>query len=208
MHAPMYSLWVGGRLSYMGFANSFFINNRNEYETTGNFVKSGPALEIDVGARISRRYVPYVALDYAVVRSGNRFEGDDASASSTFLGLGFRASLGNVDNVAFLSDLSIGMRTVTLKNQGETFKMTALEIFRLGLGAEIRLSTLFVLSPMAYLSSSNMTDSSGSVPFSAAGSEDGLRRPSFRNGRNISSGETGYLVLGIGCGAHFDFFGK
>jgi hypothetical protein len=84
--------------------------------------------------------------------------------------------------------------------------MSGLEIFRLGLGAEIRISTLFVISPMAQLSGGTMTDTSGSVTY-APNQGDGLTHPTYQNGQVINA-QRGYLILGLGCGAHFDFFGK
>jgi hypothetical protein len=84
--------------------------------------------------------------------------------------------------------------------------MQAYELFRLGLGAEIRFSTLFTISPMAWISGGTMSDTSGNVPF-APGQGDGLTQPTYTNGQSIND-ERAYLVMGVGCGAHFDFFGK
>ena len=38
-------------------------------ETTGNFVGNGLALELDVGARIERRYIPYLAVELGLRRA-------------------------------------------------------------------------------------------------------------------------------------------
>lgn len=206
-HAPKFSLWVGGRLGIIGYGGNFYDNQASNPETTGNFVRNGLSLEVDVGARLGKRYIPYVALELAGMPAGHRFEGADAKASTSFLGAGFRYLGGDVDSVAFASDLSFGIRTVQVTSGGETYKMSSLEILRLGLGAEIRISTLFTLSPMFTLSGGSMTDTDGTVAFSQAGSGDGITRPTYANGAQINR-QRGYTVVGLGCGGHFDFFGK
>jgi len=211
VHAPRYSLYAGASLRYIGFGGYFYENEFGQAETTGNFVQNGPAIELNVGARLGKRYIPYLLWEHGFMKQGHRFEGTDASASSDLLGIGFRYIAGDVDRAAFLSELSIGIRTITVKNGGETYKMSTWELFRLGLGAEIRLSKLFTISPMGHISSGVMNDSDGNITFSQQGSQDhtsdATRHPTFVNGQNIQSGR-GYVVVGIGCGAHFDFFGK
>ncbi len=205
-HAPKFSLWTGARLGIIGFGNSFFDNEQGQPETTGNFVRNGLAAEIDVGARLGKRYTPYVFLEHGFMGKGHRFEGTTATASSDLYGIGFRYTAGDVDSAGFLSELSVGVRTITVSNGSETYKMSGLEIFRLGLGAEIRISTLFVISPMAQLSGGTMTDTKGSITY-APNQGDALTHPTFQNDQQIIA-QRGYLILGLGCGAHFDFFGK
>jgi hypothetical protein len=126
----------------------------------------------------------------------------NATATSDFVGLGFRYVAGDVSRVGFASDLSFGLRTVTIRQGGSEFTMRSTELFRLGLGAEIRLSTLFTLSPMFTLSGGVMTDTKGSVTF-----RDGQTTPFDPNGETIRF-QRGYVVVGLGCGAHFDLFGR
>ncbi len=206
-HAPKFSLWVGARLGVIGFGGYFYQNNLGEGETTGNFVKTGMSFEADIGARLGRRYIPYLFLEHGFMGAGHRFDGSNATASTDFLGLGFRYVGGDVDSAGFLTDLAIGIRTVTISNGNDTFKMSALEIFRLGLGAEIRITTLFTLSPLAWISGGVMSDTNGQVTYGPGGQGDGLMHPDYQNGQNIDN-QRGYLAVGIGCGAHFDVFGK
>ncbi|WP_394845574.1 hypothetical protein LZC95_52160 [Pendulispora brunnea] len=219
VHAPNYSFYAGASLRALGFGGYFYTNELGREETTGNFLGPGPAVEVDLGARLGKHYIPFLFWEHGFMRQGHRFDGTDATSSSDLIGLGFRYAAGNVDRASFLSELSIGLRTVTVKNGNETFKMSTWELFRLGLGAEIRFSKLFTISPMAHISSGAMNDSDGSVTFSADGSRDyaaaaasdpNIRapfHPTFVNGQNIQSGRS-YVVVGIGCGAHFDIFGK
>ena len=51
------------------------------------------------------------------------------------------------------------------------------------------------------------TDTSGNVRFGGDGSMDGLTGPTFADGKNLRDNR-GYYVLSIGCGGHFDLFGK
>ncbi|WP_394825072.1 hypothetical protein [Pendulispora albinea] len=207
VHAPRYALYVGASLRYLGFGGNFYRNQNRELETSGNFVRSGPGLELNVGARLGRKYIPFLFWEHGFMRQGHRFEGSDATSSSDLVGLGFRYIAGDVDRAGFLSELSIGIRTITVKKGGETYKMSGWEIFRLGLGAEIRLSKLFTISPMGHISSGVLNDTDGDITFSAEGSRDGLTHPTSIHGRGIQDGKA-YVVVSIGCGAHFDLFGK
>jgi hypothetical protein len=207
-HAPKFSLWAGTRLSYMGFGFSWYRNPDGKSETTGNLVGNGVAPEFDLGARISHRYIPYVFLEHGFLAAGHRFDGDsDASASTDFYGIGFRFLSGDVDSVSFCSDIAIGQRVVTVRNGSGTYSMKGLEIFRLGLGAEIRLATLFTIEPMLGVSGGSLNDSSGSITFSQQGQGDGLSRPPYQSGETIDQSRP-YVMLSLGVGVHFDVFGK
>ena len=206
-HAPKFSLWVGPRLSYMGFGFSWYRYAEGNSETTGNLVGNGVAPEIDLGARISHRYIPYLFIEHGFLAAGHRFDGlSDTSASTDFYGIGFRFLSGDVDSVSFCSDISIGKRVITVRNGNETYSMSGLEIFRLGLGAEIRLATLFTIEPLLSISGGSLNDTSGSVTF-APNQGDGIPHPRYENGKTIDDSKP-YVMLSLGVGAHFDVFGK
>jgi len=201
-HAPKFSLWVGPRLSYMGFGFNWYRNADGTNETTGNLVGNGVAPELDFGARISHRYMPYVFIERGFMLAGHRFDGDSgASASTDFYGIGFRFLSGDVDSVAFLSDIAIGKRVITLKNGSGTYEMSGLEIFRLGLGAEIRAATLFTIEPVLSISGGSLNDTEGSITFA-----DGTTPP-YQRGKTIDDSRP-YVMLSLGVGVHFDIFGK
>ncbi|MDF2691916.1 MAG: hypothetical protein K0S65_299 [Labilithrix sp.] len=208
-HAPKYSLWTGARLSYVGFGFSFYDNENGRPETTGNFLGNGVAPQIDVGARISYRYVPYVYWEHGFMGQGHRFAGSEAKSSTDFYGIGFRYVSGDVDSVAFLTDLSIGKRVLTVSNGSQSYSMSGIEFFRLGLGAEIRVATLFALTPLFSISSGSFNDSEGDIAYSCAPSAcaDGILGPTYKNGSVIESSRA-YVVLSLGLGIHFDIFGK
>lgn len=206
-HAPKYSLWVGPRLGYTGFGFSFFVNRSGRSETTGNFVGNGPFGQLDIGARISHRYVPYLFWEHDFLPAGHRFEGASASATSDFYGIGFRMISGDVHSVGFLTDLSIGQRKVSVTNNDQTYTMSGLEIFKLGLGAEIRVSTLFAITPLFSISGGSLNDTKGNVLYSPQATGDGITEPSFKNGETIENTRP-YVVLSLGVGVHFDVFGE
>ena len=204
-HAPKFSLWVGPRLAYQGFGFSFYRNDDNQRtsETTGNLIGNGVSTQIDVGARISHRYIPYIFYNHGFMRAGHRFDGaNDASSSTDFYGVGFRFLSGDVDSVAFLSDISIGRRVITLKNGSEKYEMSGFEFFNLALGAEIRIMTLLTIEPTVSISGGSLNDTKGSVTFA-----DGIRQPRYQNGAVIDESRP-YILLGAGVGGHFDVFGK
>jgi hypothetical protein len=207
VHAPSTALWVGGRLGLLGFGNSFYENDRNQPETSGNFVKNGVGLEVDVGVRLKKRWVPYLGLELGLMEAGHRFDGEGARAGTSFLGVGFRYVVGDVDTAGIVGDLSFGFRTLTIRKGDERYEMTAVEILRLALGAEIRISTRFTLSPMIQLSGGRMSDTDGHITY-APGQSDGLTGPRYQSTAIPDGARQTYLVFGLGCGAHFDLFGR
>ena len=84
--------------------------------------------------------------------------------------------------------------------------MSGLEYFRLGLGAEIRVTTLVTIEPVANISGGSLNDTSGSVTF-APNQGDGITKPPFNSGKTLDDSRP-YILLGIGVGVHFDVFGK
>lgn len=207
-HAPKFSLWTGARLSFVGFGFSFYDNENGRPETTGNYLGNGIAPQIDVGARLGYRYIPYVYWEHGFMGKGHRFAGTSSSSTTDFYGIGFRYVSGDVDSVGFLTDLSIGRRVVSVSSGGQTYSMSGLEFFRLGLGAEIRVATLFALAPLLSISSGALNDTEGDVTFAckpACG--DGLTNPTYKNGQVIETSRA-YVVLSLGLGIHFDVFGK
>lgn len=198
-HAPEWALWTGLRLGFITFANSFYGGSRPD--TTGNWVHGGGTGEVDVGARLAKRHVPYLFYEQGIGPPGRRLDGTGAIVTTRFFGLGLRYVALDPDTVGFLVDVSIGWRTLAVYQGGQSAEMSGLETFRLGLGMEIRLSTRMTISPLAYLSGGVMSTTSGSVTFN-----DGATPP-FSNGQGITV-QRGYLVFGLGVGAHFDLIGK
>lgn len=207
VHAPRYSLWVGARAGLLSFSNAFYTNADGHAETAGNYARPGLSLEADVGARLAKRFLPYIFLEHGFLGQGHRFEGSNASTQSNLYGVGFRYTAFDVDSIGLLADLSFGFRSITVSNASESYTMRGVEIFRFGLGAEFRVSTLFVLSPLISVSTGVMSDTDGSIHFSKNGSQDGTTTPTYQNGQSINQ-QNGYLMVNLGVGGHFDLLGK
>jgi hypothetical protein len=214
-HAPRYSLWLGSRVGVLGFGGGFYgvaaiMNGGSPLsvtEWTTDIATPGPTLQADVGARLGRRFIPFAFYERAFLSPGSQFAGlTGASAYSDLFGLGLRFLAGDPDVAAFLTEFSIGERTVGVTANGQTYRMSGFEYFKLGLGAEIRLSSRLVLSPLASLSTGALTSTSGSVTFSTPG-PDGATHPPYENGASIQD-QRGYVMLSLTCGAHFDLLGK
>ncbi len=207
-HAPKYALWTGARLSALTYGGSFYEyqipGTRSQLETTGNIVRPGIAVEVDVGVRLGKRYVPYAFLEHGFMQAGRLFEGTSTRISSDYLGVGFRTTFGDPNEVAFVTDLALGVRRLHASNDTQAWSISALELFRFGLGAEIRVSNAFTLSPMFTVSTGSMSNTSGSISY-APGSV--IAGPVYQNGESVASSRV-YIVAGVGCGAHFDLFGK
>jgi hypothetical protein len=211
-HAPPFSLWLGARLGLLVYAGGLYVNDQatGSEETTGNFVQPGLGVEIDVGARLAQRYTPYLALEYGFVGTGHRFEGSTASTSAhtSFIGGGFRYLSGNPDTISFSSEISFGVREFDVSSGSSTYSLSGIEIFRLGLGPEIRVNNLVTISPMLSFSWGAMHDTSGTVAF-APNQGDGQQSPPFSGSGNIPGwAQATYYAIFIGCGAYADLFGK
>lgn len=205
-HAPEFSLWAGPRVSFTGFGFTWYRFADGSNETTGDLVRNGVGTELDLGVRVARRFIPYVFYEHSFLGAGRRFDGDDsASASSDYYGLGFRFLSGDVDFLSFCTDLSIGKRVVSVRNGTGTFSMSGLEVFRLGLGAEVRPSTRFTVEPMFAISGGTLDDTSGSITWADRG--DGKVSPPYQHGDPLASSRP-YVMFSFGLGAHVDLFGQ
>ena len=201
-HCPKYSLYAGPRLGFLFYGLGFWGNPQTDVtQGTGGIVGNGLAAQVDVGARISYHYIPYVFYEHGFMGKGSRFEGVSASATHRFYGIGIRQVTGDVDSVGFLTDISFGLRTLTLSRENESYTMQSLALLNIGLGAEIRLTTLISISPLLRASFGSMNDTSGTVKF-ADGTE-----PDFNRGQSIGNGRF-YAAISLGIGGHFDIFGK
>jgi hypothetical protein len=211
--APKYSLWLGGSLGLLAYGGGLYNyvlpppnDNTAAEETMGNFVQPGVAAQVDVGARLGYRYIPYVTFERGFMDAGRRFDGTSTSAATYFAGLGFRYLAGDVQTVSFAGDISIGVRELELSNSPQKWRVWAVEYIRLGFGVDIRLSRHVTLTPMLTLSGGTFTDTSGDIVF-APNQADGLTGPAY-SGRIPGAWRQSYSVVVLGCSAHVDLFGK
>jgi hypothetical protein len=206
--APEYSLWLGGRLGLLTYGGGFYRDPPNHaIETTGNFVRPGVGLEVDIGARLASRYIPYLALEFGLMGPGHRFDQTTAQATTYFYGAGLRYVAGDVNRIGFAGDLSVGYRRVQITNGPSTWAAGGVEIFRLGLGVDLRVQRRITISPVATLSGGTLTDTRGDVAF-GPNQGDGRTGPPFTGGASIpSNSQAGYYTVSFGCGIHADLLG-
>ncbi len=206
---PEYALWLGGRLGALAYGGGLYRDSPGgSVETTGNFVRPGVALEVDVGARLASRFIPYLALELGLMGPGHRFDQSGTSAGTFFYGVGLRYVAGDVNRIGFVGDLSAGFRRIQVSSGTSTWSASGLEIFRLGLGVDLRVHRRITISPMATLSGGALSDTHGDVSF-APHQGDGQTGPAFANGSSIpSNSQAGYYAITVGCGIHADLLGR
>jgi hypothetical protein len=206
--APRYSLWLGGGVGLLAYGGGLYLDNPSTQaqETVGNFVRPGLGVEVDVGARLDRRYIPYLVGELGLVGAGHRFEGVSASANTHFVGVGFRFLAGDVNNVSLVSDLSFGLRQFQVSSNGQTWSATGLELFRVGVGVDIRLTRQLTLSPLLTLSGGSLGSTSGHVSYAPNQGDGVAGTPTFANGSIPGNYQSTYYAVVLGCGGHFDLF--
>ncbi|MDP8999798.1 MAG: hypothetical protein M3O46_06780, partial [Myxococcota bacterium] len=207
--APAYSLWLGAGMGLLIYSGGLFVNapsppsGSSGIETTADFVRPGLAIQADVGARMAYRYIPYVTLELGIMGAGRRFEGTATTASTSFIGTGFRYLAGDANSVSFVGDISFGFRKFQVSNATGTWSASGLELFRLGFGAEIRLGPRVAVSPMLTLSGAALTDTSGNIQF-ALNQPDHQTHPLYQgNGPIPGAAQQSYFAIVLGCGVHF-----
>jgi hypothetical protein len=215
--APRLALWTGVRIGGelpVGDAFKDFNDRRfGERQVSG----PGLALELDVGARLGRRFLPFVFAQRSFIAAGSAsalpgtrpppFTPPDEGAvppeaaspaidaSSTFaLGLGFRYEF-NPEAIGPIVEIAYAFRKTSASfNTGQTLSAEAPGEVRIGVGASFRVADAVTLSPL--------------VTF-AAGSYSDVVFEGFDGRERAVAGETplhGYL--GLSLGAHADLFGK
>ncbi|MCA9643575.1 MAG: hypothetical protein KC492_22910 [Myxococcales bacterium] len=207
--APEYSLWLGGRIGYFHpFGNVWAtctavdrsgICLASEGEEWQNYASSGPMGELDVGARLGRRHVLFFTWERAKLGKGDldiAGNGEQQDAETDFFGLGLRFS-SDPDNVGLLIEIVVGGRRFrTSWANGDELRLEDAPFeSRIGIGADIRLSRAFSLSPMLTL---------GGGQFGTA---------TYYNKATNSESEQADIVAShawvtLQMGAHFDLLGS
>jgi len=163
--APEYSLWLGARLGFFhpfgnAWAKCTAVDRGNFCVATENvpwhdFAGSGPMAELDVGARLGRRHVLFLAWERASLGAGDLKDdtlGAQRAGESDFMGLGLRFS-SDPDAVGLLVEIVVGGRRFrTSWENGDELKLEEAPFeSRIGVGADIRLSRALAISPLITL---------------------------------------------------------
>jgi hypothetical protein len=163
-----------------------------------DYAASGPAFEIDAGARISRRYVAFALWERSILRPGSldpdSFGGQRVGFSDLF-GIGVRVST-NPDDIGFLVEVALGYRWFGARWEDGT-QLTASGSFpdlRLGLGAGVRLSPHLTLTPMFNLGSGVFNKLVWTGPFGES------------NARDVLDENAQYATMSFTLSAHYDIY--
>lgn len=212
--SPRTALWVGARVGYEAPIASAFTSGTGARYSERSLIGPGPSLEVDVGGRFGRRFLPYFYVSRLLGSAGSTSEVPPAlliagtpvdpragpvsarvsSSSTTVLGVGLRHAFGT-DDVGFTLELVYGYRITRVTfADGSRLRADAAGEFKLGIGVDLRLSPTFSLSPMAYLG----LGSYGDVTI------EGPTTPE----KNAQVGTETHGYVGLGLGGHFDLFGR
>jgi hypothetical protein len=179
MHrAPYNALWLGARVGALFPFGNAYATGRDAYyeygEDWGGLATGGPAVEADVGVRFGRAFILYGFWEHAWMGKGSDPSwrapdpgsnfGDQTSATTDYPGLGFRWS-SRPSSVGFLIDLGLGYRWFRERwASGAKMDLSGFGEFRLGLGADVRVTRLFSLTPLLTISTGSFVDRQVTIP--------------------------------------------
>jgi hypothetical protein len=207
--APWMSLFLGARVGALFPFGNAYATGRDYYyeygEEWAGLATGGPLVEADIGARLARSFILYAFWEHAWMGKGSDPSwrapppeanfGEQLSATTDYTGLGFRWS-SRPSNVGVLIDVGLGYRWFRERwASGARMNLSGFGEFRLGLGADVRLSRLMSLTPILSISSGAFGDRQVTLP--GQGTKDIA---------NTFSGSHGTLTLSVG--GNFDFFGS
>lgn len=199
--APRTAFWLGARGGVLLPFGKLYYDSATSYSgpNWSGAAGPGPSVEVDVGGRFGRRYMVYGFWEYARLGKGgdpafHDAAGGQSGARTSLWGIGFRWT-SFPDETGLAIDIGLGYRTFDLDwNDGSSLHMTSPFEVRLGIGADIRLSRAFTLSPMFQLTNGSFADGT----YSPAGA------PSY----SIGGVEASHGTVGISVGGHFDVAGS
>jgi hypothetical protein len=213
--APAYALWVGARSGGWLPFGTMWARCSAVYGGActaaqpldfSDYSGAGALFEIDVGARLSRHYNVFVLWEHAALAGASvaptflatyqpNHNPASAGARTDYYAIGTRFS-SNPDQVGFLAEVALGFRRMSVDwHDGTTLRLSNAPFeFRLGLGADLRLSRLLAISPMFTVGTGVFGDAEWSYP-------DGSRA-SGMGGVNLHAAH-GWVALQVG--GHFDF---
>jgi len=207
--APWMALHLGvraGALFPFGQAFATYQYGYYEYgESWSGLATGGPSVEADVGARLGRHFIVFGFIEHAWMGKGSdaswRYPnppyvpfGEQQSASTDFTGLGFRYS-SNPNRVGILFDVGLGYRWFRERwETGAKMYLHGFGEFRLGAGADIRISRLLSITPLFSVSSGVFSNRQWTVPGQGTSEISG-------------SMSGGHGTLNFTVGGNFDLFG-
>ena len=162
---PSYSFWLGPGISWSvpfgdlwGHCGGFDAYGRCTARTSVSarrYFGSGPALELDAGARLARHYNLYALWERTWYAAGDTTElapMRQDHGESDFLALGIRVTT-MPDTVGFVLDIAVGTRRMRARwEDGTELQLTEAPFeTRLGIGADVRVNDNWSFTPLVHL---------------------------------------------------------
>jgi hypothetical protein len=162
---PRYSFWFGPGLSWSvpfgdlwGHCGGFDVYGRCAALTNTSarhYFGSGPAVELDAGARLARHYNLYALWERTWYSAGNTTElapVHQNRGESDFLALGLRVTT-TPETLGFVLDIAVGTRRMRARwDDGTELQLTEAPFeTRLGVGANIRVDENWSFTPLIHL---------------------------------------------------------
>lgn len=204
--APKYALWLGARAGwFIPFGNLWTEGDQNGFRVDdvkwSQFAAAGPMFELDLGARLGRYYTVFLLWERANLGAGSEeipALGKQEGGDTDYYALGLRFS-SNPNKVGFLTEINLGYRRFRATwDSGAELRMTEAPLeFRLGLGADIRLTRFFSLSPLVTLGAGSFGSAEWLNP-------NGSTSDAFTRGDHAA----GHGWVTFQLGAHFDIAGS
>ena len=187
------ALWVGARAGVFVPYGGLYAERNLVTRSFRDVAAGGPSIEIDVGARLTRRWVGFGFAQYAMLGSGMPSalifsHGAQTGVTTQATGVAVRW-ISDPDGWGPVVELGLGYRWLSASWQdGTVLRLGGFGDAHLGVGGNLRLGRQVELSPM--------------LTFSAG---------SFRN-RSLANEPVGplsssYTAIGLDLGGHFDLFG-
>ncbi len=184
---PFGSLWIDGFDPYYGYYRR---------RSFADYASPGPSFELNIGARLARRYNVFALWEHASLGTGSLDDssfGKQQRGATNLYGAGLRFST-DPTSVGFLMEIALGYRDFRAYWDDGT-KLTLSGGWldaRIGLGADIRINRWLSLSPMIVLGGGSFSRARWSGPSIVGDALDPLDE----------SGE--YGTLSFQLGAHAD----
>lgn len=162
---PRYSFWFGPGLSWAlpfgdlwGHCGGFDVYGRCAALTSTSsrrYFSSGPAVELDAGARLARHYNLYALWERSWYSAGDTTElapVHQNRGESDFLALGIRVTT-TPDTLGFVLDIAVGTRRMRARwEDGTELQLTEAPFeTRLGIGADVRVDENWSFTPLIHL---------------------------------------------------------
>lgn len=203
--APKTALWLGARIGwFIPFGSTWAEGTPDgvviDEVKWSRYASSGPMFELDAGLRLGRHYNVFVLWERASLGAGSEdipALGKQTGGDTDFYAIGVRIS-SDPNKVGFLTEIDLGYRRARSQwDSGAELQLTQAPLeFRLGLGADIRLSKAFSLSPLVTLGVGSFGDAEWVNP-------DGSRVDATTPGDRAAG--HGWITLSLG--GHVDLFG-